>query len=122
MRNNLPQPSYEMTLKPRTDYDRIRFGLITPEGELYSCGYADHCKLVNRLVNFGKLDKNNPRDYHGCVHISDYSFDEIEKGRSFPTSQYYINSKFVTNKQIDRMFDYCLALGIEFDFKALEIV
>lgn len=102
----------EITLKPRTDYVNVGYGLITPDGSLYSCGYTDHGYLVNELEDAGILDENSNEEYGGSVHVSGADFDLAR----------YRDYKRVTQKQLDTMFDYMLAHGNTFPFDELEIV
>lgn len=126
MRDNLPTADTTMTLVPRTDYDRVRYGIITPSGELFSCGYTEHNYLVHLLIN-RRILKFNGKTYNGCVHISNYKFDKIEYYRYYKSlgriseANEFADAIQLTNKQMDKMFDYVLALGIKFDFGDLEL-
>lgn len=104
----------EITLQPTTDFLKVRYGLITPNGDLYACGYTDHCYLASELERIGVLNEDANSDYGGSVHVSSYRFDHIEQG--------YTESKRVTQRQLDTMFDYAAAHNNSFSTDGLEII
>lgn len=102
-----------ITPQPTTEFERVRYGLLTPEGELFACGFTDHSYLVGQLEHAGILDPKSPYEYDGCVHISEFDFD---LARDYP------DCRKVTQKQLDVMFDYMLAHGQRFPFDSLEVI
>ena len=104
-----------MSIKPVdiSEYASTPYALILPNGHLYKVEYyGNHCSTAYKLQDAGILEGCGG-DYAGCVHVSDFEFDHI--GRD------YRDSKKVTQKQADTMFDYTLACGKIFNFEVLEI-
>ena len=104
----------EITLEPATDYKRLKYGLITPKGELFACGYTDHDYLTEQLCYIGKLDENDDRDYKGSVHITSWRANNIEEK--------WQDAMRITQKQLDTLFDYYTAHGKAFSTEGLEII
>lgn len=95
---------------PVNEFKFVEYGLVTPQGVLFSCDYYGHATLTKGLKDRGYLDPNSYMDYGGSIHISDYEFDFLGAG------------SHVTQKQLDTMFEYAMAHEIQFDFAKLEIV
>src|SRR6266498_597815 len=105
-----------MSIKPVkiNKYKTAKYALILPNGDLYKVDFfGKHCTTAYELQNAGIL-YGFGGNYDGCVHISDYEFDHIERGHK--------SSKRVTQKQADTMFDYMMAVGKTFTFDILEII
>jgi len=97
---------------PPDEFEKIVYGLITPEGQLFKVDYyGNHSSTMYRLQEHGIVDFGIA--YEKLVHISDSDFDHVRK---------YQDSRRVTQKQFDTMFDYSLARGFEFPWELAEVI
>jgi hypothetical protein len=98
-----------MSPLPQDELKGAEYGLITPDGEFYSCGYAGHYALAFGLTQSGKLNINETHGHYGAVHVSGFEFDNIYKGYR------------VTQAQLDTMFDYAMLHGLKFNAETLKV-
>lgn len=112
---------------PKEEWGNVEYGLLTPNGEIFKCGFAGHSNLTWDLRKEGVLDEKNQADFHGAQHISGHEFDRLKEATRpcNANSRYYADTKRVTQAQIDAMFDYLCAVGNPFDldmFEKLEVI
>ena len=101
-----------------------KYGVISPEGKFYECGYAGHNNLEYWLVQRGLLPDNqdDPLEWCGWVKLTgsamtecEFVFDEEVDEFDFTTSKSTVlKTNELTDAQIDAMVSYIESLGREY--------
>lgn len=101
-----------------------KYGVISPDGKFYECGYAGHNNLEYWLQERGLLadDKRDAFEWYGWLKLSgsamsecEFLFDEQIDDYDFSTQKTTVlKTNHITDAQVDAMIAYIESLGREY--------